>query len=201
MASNIRVTNAPLYTGINDGGLANCDITKIIVCANCGKTVKVPSSYMKIKSDFDDAEFCSYNCRCNYYKTHEQERDDYFYKQTWEYRQEQDRIKSIRSYAKSRSVICKKQKDYRQKQKDKLTVFRDYDFMKLKDYDYIVLWTERNCKKLELFSSFGKDFAINFTTHRKYNSFMGRYVKSETEIIDKKYGSIIEIELSYKGGN
>ena len=45
------------------------------------------------------------------------------------------------------------------------------------------------------------DFAINFTTHRKYGSFMGRYIKSETEIIDKKYGSIIEIELSYKGGN
>lgn len=78
MGVNIRVSNAPLYTGLNDCGLAS-DVTRKFKCDCCGETVEVPVTYIHIKSDFDKSEFCSHNCRCKYYKEHAAEREKYLY--------------------------------------------------------------------------------------------------------------------------
>jgi len=60
------------------GGNFGVDIKHKAHCDNCGKDWMRPASYMVIKSDFDKTEFCSYNCRCAYYKKHEQEREYFF---------------------------------------------------------------------------------------------------------------------------
>ena len=69
----IRATNVPLYTGLNDCGIPS-DAKRKFKCDCCGETVEVPVTYIHIKSDFDKSEFCSYNCRCKYYKEHANER-------------------------------------------------------------------------------------------------------------------------------
>lgn len=83
MGVNFRVTNMPLYTGINDDGLPS-EARKTITCDYCHKTEKIPVSYRTIKSDFDKAIFCSHNCRCKYYQEHEKEREQYLYLNSWE---------------------------------------------------------------------------------------------------------------------
>jgi len=60
-------------------GVASCG-TRKVKCGCCGKVVQLPTSYNKIVSDFDNKEFCSYNCKMKYYNDHEQEREDYFAK-------------------------------------------------------------------------------------------------------------------------
>ena len=50
-------------------------ITKVFTCSQCKQTTNRPINYVIYKSDFDEAEFCSYNCRCKYYKEHEKERN------------------------------------------------------------------------------------------------------------------------------
>lgn len=59
-------------------GIPDCNY-KICVCDYCKQEYKFFKSYIVIKSDFNDKVFCSYNCRCKYYKENEQERAEYFY--------------------------------------------------------------------------------------------------------------------------
>lgn len=43
-------------------------------CDYCKKEYTYYHSYNVIKSDFDKKVFCSYNCRCKYYKENEEKR-------------------------------------------------------------------------------------------------------------------------------
>lgn len=199
MATNIRVSNTPIYTGINCEGLPS-EVKRKVHCDQCGQTIDVPSSYNHIYSDFDKAEFCSFNCRFAYYKANAKVREHYLYTHSYEY-QEMKKKDSQKRYIGSRKEKIKQaSKEYdrrkRKERKEKRVYFRDFEFMKLRKYDRIVLFTSKPSSRVVYIDCPQKDFIITLLNYKRMKSLLGRAIVSE-KMIEQENEKIYEIELSY----
>ena len=205
MGTNIRVSNTPIYTGNYNDGIPSYECTQKRKCDYCGKVVEVPSSYLHILSDFDKAEFCSFNCRFAYYKKHAAKRADYMYKNSWQYKEEhkkENKHISNEKYNEKKKARNKRQCEYdrerRRKKRETQVLFKDYDFMKIKKYKYIIVYSIGISTQHDLIKSDSKHFFNKLLNCKQYDSILNRAILNEEEIEDEKLGKTLKIQLSFQ---
>lgn len=105
-------------------------IEHTIKCDQCKQIIVQPANWVVYKSDFNKAQFCSYNCRCKYYAEHEKERNKYF-------QDKNDKIMGIKP--KTSKIKKKSTKKSIPKPKPKYDVYSKFDLEKHKQtfIDYL----------------------------------------------------------------
>ena len=82
------------------------NLSETRTCCQCHHTYKHYNTEITYRSDFDDATFCSYNCRSKYYKEHKKERKIYLDRKY--HKHEYDKIR-MQQYEKKRYQMKKSQ--------------------------------------------------------------------------------------------